>query len=51
MQFELGPRVSVAHSVSVSQEAISILLPSNGRSILIKVVFRETEEGMTDLVV
>lgn len=51
MEFQLGARVSVEHTVSVSQEAVSILLPSNGRSILIKVLYKETEEGMTDLVV
>ena len=50
MQFELGPRVSVTHSVSVSQDTISILLPANGRSILVKVIFNENEEGVGDLV-
>lgn len=51
MRFELGPRISITHSVSVSQEFINILLPANGRSILVKVIFNENEEGVGDIVV
>jgi len=50
MEFELGPRVVITHTVSIGRECVSILLPANGRSILVKVVFNESEEGVGVLV-
>ena len=50
MSFEQGERVQINHFVSISQNTINIHLPSEGRSILIKVQFKETEEGVTEIV-
>jgi hypothetical protein len=50
MSFEQGERVQINHFVSISQNSINIHLPGEGRSILIKVQFKETEEGVTEIV-
>jgi len=51
MEFQLGPKIATQHPISLNRDSVNIIISANGRSILIKVNFKDVEEGLADIVV
>ena len=51
MEFQQGPKIATQHPISLNRDSVNIIISANGRSILIKVNFKDVEEGLADIVV